>query len=516
VLWGYVFGLTVASTALSFASTYKTSAQRAHLVTLFGDNAGIAAIAGPARQIQTVAGFTVWKTFMFLGVVGAIWGLLTGTRLLRGEEDAGRWELLLAGQTTRRRAAAQALAGLGAGLVVLWALTAVISVVAGQYARVDIAAGPSLFFALALVCPAAVFLAGGALASQLAPNRRQAASYAGVALGAAYALRMVADSSSGLAWLHWATPLGWAEELRPLTAPRPLVLLPIASLVVLLGGLSTYLAGVRDLGASVLPDRQHTRARTRLLNGPVGLAVRLARPVVLGWAAAICAVSLLMGSIAKQGGSALKSSAGLERAMQRLGVRGGGAAQYLEFTFLTVALMLCLIGAGQLSAARAEEAEGRLDHLLVRQARRSSWLAGRAGLAAVVLAGCALLAAVFTWFGAVSNGAGVDLSSLVEAGANVVAPGLCLLGLGFLALGAAPRAASAVTYGLLSWSFLIELVGGFFSSNHWLLDTSVFHQMAPAPAVSPDWTSLSVLVTIGVAAAVAGGACFRRRDLAGE
>ena len=50
-------------------------------------------------------------------LLGAVWGLLTSTRLLRGEEDGGRWELLLAGRTTRRRAAAQALAGLGAGAV---------------------------------------------------------------------------------------------------------------------------------------------------------------------------------------------------------------------------------------------------------------------------------------------------------------------------------------------------------------------------------------------------------------
>jgi hypothetical protein len=45
-----------------------------------------------------VAGYTVWKSFMFLIVVGSAWGLLTGTKLLRGEEDAGRWELLLAGR----------------------------------------------------------------------------------------------------------------------------------------------------------------------------------------------------------------------------------------------------------------------------------------------------------------------------------------------------------------------------------------------------------------------------------
>ena len=207
-----------------------------------------------------MAGYTVWKSFMFLIIVGAVWGLLTGTKLLRGEEDAGRWELLLAGQTTRRRAAAQALAGLGAGLAVLWLLTALITVVIGQFARVSIPATASLFFAAALVTPAAVFLAAGALASQLAATRRQAAGYAGAALGACYARRMAADSDPHLHWLGWTTPLGWAEELQPLTSPRPLVLLPLGGLVTVLCALTVYLAGSRDLGASVLPDRSRARA----------------------------------------------------------------------------------------------------------------------------------------------------------------------------------------------------------------------------------------------------------------
>ncbi len=97
VLWGYIFGLSVASSALGYASSYKTAAQRAHLAALFGSNAGLNTINGPAHELQTVAGFTVWKCFGILTIVGATWGLLTATRLLRGEEDAGRWELLLAG-----------------------------------------------------------------------------------------------------------------------------------------------------------------------------------------------------------------------------------------------------------------------------------------------------------------------------------------------------------------------------------------------------------------------------------
>jgi polyether ionophore transport system permease protein len=515
-LWGYVFGATVASSAYSYATAYKTAAERAHVAALFSSNAGLAAINGPARDIQTVAGYTVWKSFMFLIIVGSVWGLLTGTKLLRGEEDAGRWELLLTGQTTRRGAVSQALAGLGAGAVTLWALTAVITVVVGRLPKISLPVGPSLFFSVALAAPAVMFLAAGALASQLAATRRQAAGYAGAALGACYAIRLVADSGTSLAWLRWVSPLGWAEELQPLTSPRPLALLPIAGLTVALGGAAVYLAGRRDVGASILPDRSSAPAHGRLLGGPVGLAVRLTRPALLGWAAAIAALGLLMGFIAKQGGKALTSSTTAEKVFSRLGAHGGSAAAYLGFTFLTVAWLVAFMAAGQVSAARAEEAEGRLDNLLVRPVSRWSWLAGRVGLAAAAVVAGGLLAGLFTWAGAASQNAGVSLPSLLGAGINVAFPALAVLGIGVLAMGVWPRATTAVTYGVLAWSLLIEVAGGFFSSSHWLLDTSVFHHMAAAPGVSPDWTSAAGLAAVGVAAAVAGGAAFARRDLASE
>lgn len=515
-LWGYVFGVTVASSAWTYTSVYKTAAQRERFAALFSSNAGLAAINGPARQIQTVAGYTVWKSFMFLIIVGSVWGLLTGTKLLRGEEDAGRWELLLAGQTTRRRATGQALAGLGAGAATLWVITAVITVVVGRLPRVSISAGPMVFFSVALVAPAVMFLAAGAFASQLAATRRPAAGYAGAALGACYAIRLVADSDTGLTWLRWVSPLGWVEELQPLASPRPLALLPIAGLTAALGGGAVYLAGRRDAGASILPDRSSARPHTRLLGGPAGLAVRLARPGLLGWAAAIAALALLMGFVAKQGGKALTSTPSAENVFTRLGVHGGSAAAYLGFTFLTVAWLLAFMAAGQVTAARAEEAEDRLDNLLVRPVSRWSWLTGRVGLAAAAVVAGGLLAGLFAWAGAASQGSGVSLASLLEAGINLVFPSLAVLGIGVLALGVWPRATTAITYGVLAWSLLIELAGGFFSSSHWLLDTSVFHHMTAAPVVHPNWTSAAALTAVGAAAALLGGAAFARRDLASE
>jgi ABC-2 type transport system permease protein len=511
VLWGYVFGLYVATQALAYASSYRTVAQRAGLAKEFGSNAGVSALVGPAHDIQTVAGFTVWKCLAVLAVVGAVWGLLTATRLLRGEEDAGRWELLLAGQTTRRAAAAQALVGLACGVAVLWTVSAVITVVVGRSSKVDISAPGALFLAVAVVAAAAMFLAVGALASQLAATRRQASAYAAAALGVSYALRMVADSGTGLGWLRWTSPLGWVEELQPLTAPHPLALLPIVGLIAVLGFLAVRLAGERDLGSSMLDDHASSAPHTRLLSGPSGLDLRLARPTLAGWGVGIAAYGLVLGLVAKSAGSAISSSSSLTRAFSRLGAVGAEA--YLGVAFLLMAVLVAFVASGQISSARAEEAEGRLDHLLVRPVSRWSWLVGRLGVVTVVLLLGGLVAGVFTWLGAASQQSGVSFGTVLQAGLNVVPPAVCILGLGALVFGIWPRASTVATYGVLVWSFLVELVGGVVGLNHWVLDSSVFHQMAAAPAVSPDWTSGGVLLAVGVVAGLAGVIAFNFRDL---
>jgi len=514
LLWGYVFGAFVASSAWSYTSIYKTPAEREALAAAFGDNHATTALFGPAPGLQTVGGFTVFKVSVSLMLIGAVWGLLLATRLLRGEEEAGRWDLLLAGRATARGATAQALAGLGTGAVVLWAVTAVITSVVGLWSRVDIKAGPACFLALALVSTAAMFLAVGALTSQLAATRRQAAAYGAVVLGVSYALRMVGDAGLGLHWLTWLSPLGWVEQLTPLTSPDPVPLVPVALSTVVLAAATVYLAGRRDVGASLVPDRAHARGRFGLLGGPGGLAVRLARGVALSWIVAAALVGLLFGMIAHSAGTTFSASS-VRQVLERLGASGGGAGAYLGVAFLMLEALIAFAAAGQIAAARAEESEGRLDHLLVQPVSRPRWLAGRLAVAVALVVASGVVAAVCTWLGAVTQHTGIGPAPLLSAGLNATVPALGALGLGALLIGLWPRAAVPGVYALLAWSLLVELVGGIGALSHWLLDTSLFHHVAAAPSVPVDWTGDAVVVALSLAAALVGLAAFARRDVLG-
>ena len=163
-LWGLIFGLFIFLQTHAYTSTYRTQASRDQLARSYGSNMAMNALLGSERAVNTVAGFASWRFVGILSVLGSIWGLLTATRLMRGEEEAGRYDLLLAGQTTRRRAGGQALAGLGAGLLALFVLTALGAIVTGRSPSAGFSLGQCLYFSVTLVAAAAMFLAIGALA----------------------------------------------------------------------------------------------------------------------------------------------------------------------------------------------------------------------------------------------------------------------------------------------------------------------------------------------------------------
>ena len=514
-LWGLVFGATIAASASTYVTSFPSAASRATLAASVQGNVGFTALFGPIRHIDTVAGYTAYKSMYTVIILGAIWGLFIATKLLRGEEETGRWELMLCGPTTRARAAHQVAIGLGVGLVALWLPTVVLTILAGSSSKVDISAATAIFGATALVSSAAMFMAVGMVVSQLAATRHDANVIGAGVLAGSYLVRMVADSDPALGWLRWASPLGWIEELRPLTGSRPYAFVPIVVLTAVLVVIASRIAARRDVGASALGGRDVRRPRLLLLGGQAGLTIRLTRGGIIGWSIALAATGLCFGLVTQAAGNAAKGSPTLERVIERLGARGGGAVAYLGFVFLIAAGIVAIAVAGQISSIRNEESEGHLDNLLVRSVPRWRWLAVRLAVGAGLVVGASVLTGFMAWVGAVTQHSNVGLRDLLEAGLNVTPPALFVLGIGALAFGLVPRAAIGVTYGLVVWSFLVETLASIFDGNQWLRDTSPFLHITPAPAADPNWTAGTWLVLLGLAASLVGIAAFMRRDLVG-
>ncbi len=508
IAFALLFAGLAAANAVGYRKTYPTVADRLRFVHAFGANKSVRLFYGVPHDLLTTGGYVAWRVGGTLSIFAAVWGLLAAVRAMRTEEDAGRQELVLAGVIGRGGAFAAALVAIGVGAAVLW-LATFLGLVASR-----LSAGGSAYLALAVVAVVPVFVGVGALASQLAPNRRIALELGSGAVAAAFLLRVVADTSS-LTALRWASPLGWIEELRAFAGPRPAVLLlPLVSSAILLG-LAAAIALRRDVGSGLLPARDDAEPRLGLLGSPTAQALRAERGSLLAWLLATGAFAFVLGVIADS-----ISSAGLsQRVQEQLAKLGASAiatpAGYLGFTFLFFILAISLFCCSQIAAARREEAEQQLETLLALPVGRRGWLAGRLLLAAAAAAMLSLSAGLLAWAGAASQGAPVSLPDLLGAGANCLPTALLFLSLGALAFATTPRAATGVAYGLTVLAFVWELFGPLVGAPGWSLGLSPFHHLGLIPAEPFRATSAVVMLAIGATAVTASLWAFGRRDLTG-
>jgi ABC-2 type transport system permease protein len=507
IVFAYLFAVYAYVQPFGYRHAYPELADRIAFAQSFAGNVGLRLFYGQPHDVVTVSGYTAWRVGGTLAIAAAVYGLFAAVRAFRAEEDAGRTELVLAGVVGRRTLNLAAMTAIAAGILTLW-----LAEFAG-FAVAGLPIGGSAYLALATASVIPVCVGVGAVASQLAPSRRVAFELGGALVGLLFLLRAVADTASSVGWLRWATPLGWAEELRPFTGPEPLVLLLPLSATALLLLAAARLAAGRDIGTGVLPARDSADPHLHLLSSPTAQALRNERGPLLTWIGCVAAFSYVLGIVSNS-----VSSADVSKSMQKqIAKLGAGSivtpTGYLSFVFTFVVLAVSLFICTQLSAARQEESGQQLETLLALPVDRRRWLAGRLLLAASTAAAISLAAGLFTWAGAASAGTHISLPRLLEAGANALPTALLFLGIAALAYAVAPRSSTGIAYGLVTLAFLWHLVGSLLATPQWLLDVTPFAHVGLVPTQPFRTAAATLMIAIGAATALTAIAAFQRRDL---
>ncbi len=512
LIWAFIFGASIAATAIGYSGLDPGA--RATLAATFSTNTGVMVLIGVPYHLEIVSGFTAWRTMGLLAPMATIWGLLTATRYFRGEEESGRGEFFLAGQTTPRRSAMQTLAALAAGLGLFTVITATGIWLGGRGQDSGFDLEGSVIFAITLALLAATFMAIGFFTSQLAATRRQAAAMAGVVFALFFAMRAIGSVVTDARWLLDITPFGWAQHVHPLTDNNWPWLLPLVGLTSLLVAAGLWVVGRRDMGASLIADHDTAPAHTTLLHNVWTAALRLNRGALLGWTLAFAFAGLIFGNFAKPAGTILNSSDALQHITGELGAAGTqAAAAFMGIGFFMCGVLVMVMVVGLLNALREDESSGYLDNFLVQPVRRWTLFVGRGGLVVFGLILTALMAGLTCVIASRMQQTGVDWWQIVRAALFAAAPAFFLLGLGMLLLGFRPRLMTGVLYGYIGWSFLMEMIGTLLNFNHLLLNTSILHHMALLPAAEPRWATTGLMLGVAVVMAAAGIARLNYRDI---
>jgi ABC-2 type transport system permease protein len=465
----------------------------------------------------SVGGYAMVRDYLLLAVLAALMSTFAVVRHTRQSEETGRAELIGAAVVGRH-------AGLAAALIVTVGANAVLAVLLGLALTVTGQPAAGSFTAGAAVAAVGVAFAGvAAVTTQLTSSTRGASGLAAAVLGVAFLTSGIGNMAghvdpSGLrvdsAWPAWLSPIGWGQQMRPFGGDHWWPLGLAVALFLACTGAAALLATRRDFGLGMLPQRPGHAQASRALRSPLGLAWRLQRGALLGWAVGMLGFGLVMGGLIGQ----VRDTTGTARDWY---TRMGGSDQILDAyraSVMQMAGMAAAIYAVQvLLRMRAEEADGPLEPVLATAVSRLRWATSYAVTA--LLGATALLLLFATGTGLAAGGVLGDPAGQVATliGASLVQlPAILVIGAVVIALvGLLPRFAGAVSWALLMASILLgPLFGPTLKVPQWAQDLSPFTHLPKAPAVPVTAAPVLGLIAVVAALALAGLVSLRRRDLA--
>lgn len=471
-------------------------------------NPAIRTLFGEPVGLGTAGGFTVWRVGTPLAVLLGVWSILAATRTTRGEEDAGRWDVLLAGRLTlptivARHLAAVAFVPVASGLAVAAALLLAGTAPAGAVLHGAGVALLGLFF---------VAVAG--LAAQAFPARATATGTAVAVLGASLLARMIGDGVAGLGWLRWLSPFGLLELSSPYAGNRPAPPLILLAAVTVVWVAAFVASGRRDVGGGLMAVASRRRARLGLLATVEGFAIRRVLWPLAAWSAGVVAYFLLIGLTSTSITDFLSDNPAFADLAAQAGFAGLGTVKGFAATlFALLAVPVGGFTAVRLAAFVAAESAGRLTLLAAQPVGRVrllvAELAATLGGALVVVTA----AGFATWCGAVAVDADLALPAALWGTWNVLPIVLLSLGAAALAVGWVPRAAALAGSLPGAGGFLFLVIAESVGAPGWVRGLSPFAHLAPVPSTAADWPAALVMTGIAVILAVAGVIGYRRRDL---
>ncbi len=305
----------------------------------------------------------------------ALGAALLLVRHTRAEEQSGRGELLGSTVVGRHAPLTAVLVVLSGGGLLIGSTCAVALVAAGLPVAGSVCAG--------LVIGSGVWTTAAttAVLVQLTRSPRAAAIGGFATFYAFHLLRGVgAMGGDSASWLVWLTPNGWLENARPYAGERWWAFTPVALWIVLLAAIAYVSSARRDLGAGLLPARLGPARAAASLRGPVGLAWRMHRAMLIVWLAAATALGGMLGFV---GAGAMEAYARSPWVVDYARMINADNPADALFTYIVAALAILIAMYAVLTALRlrSEETGGGAETVLAGPVTRRHWMAAHLGFA---------------------------------------------------------------------------------------------------------------------------------------
>jgi ABC-2 type transport system permease protein len=488
---------------------------------------------GSPFAMQTPEGYI---TFRYLGTVVPLllsfWPIMAGASLVRGEEERGTLDVLLATPRSRARLLLEKIVALLIALVLIAVLFA-LGAVAGEAGTHHIDVVRALLAGLNLSLLAFFFGMLALLLSQFTTSRAAAAGGASGLLLLALLLVVVGREVSG-SWVQYLSPFYYYNLNRPLLpgfndAPVAALVLLIPSL--LFAALSLALFARRDIGRAAFSWQRKTangkhqveRSLSRAERGISTRSVSLHALFAQGWSSfwwllgitAFCAAILwITPNFQGQFYKVVQQTPWLQQLFFDTPTdTNAGVLGTLLFSF--VPALVVVLALTQALKWSADLENGRLERIFSTPNSRPRILLERFGVNVLVI----LLAPVLTWLalliGAQMLHMDVNQGRIAAASFSMLPPALITLGLVYALAG---RLRYPAVLGILSaylaLAYLEESLEGAIQMPSWLMSLSIFHLYGNPVFLGMNWSNFLGMTGAAIVLLVIGLVQFRSADVA--
>ena len=508
--WLYVLVIIAVSGGYGVRVVYRTAASRARLAATVRADPALSFLYGQLHG-SSLGAIASWRYLSYAALTAGLMSVFLVVRHTRADEESGMLDLVRA--TAVGRHATLMVAMLLALLVNLLAagLTTAVLTVSG------LPAAGAAAFGLAEAGCGLVAAAFAVIAAQISGTARGARGLAIVALAVAFLLRAIGDADvrHGGQWVTSLTPIGWAELTRPFAGDRWWMLaVPLTATAAGMGA-GAVLAAHRDAGAGLMQPRPGRATASRWLRTPTGLAWRLERAGLAGWAAGFLAGGLAIGVLAKNIGQVVGKTGGVDTAFMRIAGEHALTNAYLAACTSLVGLVAAGYGVAAVLRVRAEETAQRADPVLATATGRLRWAGSHLwvaaiGTAVVLLAGGAGMGLTY---GVSVSAPGSQVARMIGAALAQWPAAFCVAAVGVAAVGIIPRWSVAAAWAALGICGLIGVVGPALNLSQAVLDISPFAHVPRLPGGAFSTIPLTWLTVIAAALITAGLAGLRKRDI---
>jgi ABC-2 type transport system permease protein len=505
-LWLVGLGGSIVASALAVPPLYDTPEKVAGYARTVGTSPVSYLMSGRQVGLDTLGGIVANEISQVAQLGVCLMVVFLVVRHTRAEEESGRAELLRSTVLGRHAAT---LAGLVYGILAAVLLGAITSI---SMLAADLPVGGSLTYGVGLALLGVAYTAIALVAVQVSTSARGALGLAGAAVAVGYLVRgLGAMQDNALVWL---SPFGWAQGMNAFGDERWWPALLLLVFTALLLALAVRLMAHRDFGGGLLATRPGPPRASRLLDTPFGLATRLQRGLLIGWAVGLFLLGVLYGAVIPTVPDLIESNPEMADVVGASGQAAEDALidAFLGYIYLFMALIACGFIVASVLRLGTEEEVGRAEVVLATPVSRTSWMAATTALALIAAVKLTILMGLGLAVGYGLGSGEWDQVLTQVVGQLAYLPGTLVVGALAAALfGLLPRG-TGIAWTAVALIALQVVLGQLLQLPDAVQAISPFWHLAAVPVDDFEVVPYVSLLLITAALVAAGLWGYRRRD----